>query len=508
MSRIGKLFGSLARRRGAPSSQAPSANREGYPAWERPLEEQYLQTLLTNTFGNTFYVSQRELVAEAAQLHDQMVARAPAFAATALVYARNRGFMRAQPLFGLAKLAAHGGPHLEAAFGKVVMTPHDLADFTTVCKQLRSSEGGRRLKRLAGDWLRDRMSEYWVIKYGAAQKDGGYSLRDLYRIYHPRPKAKAKTRERLPLVDYLLGKSADLSSLPQVAALERLKQAASDDERVAAITQGRLPHEVVTPFARSKEVWAALAPQLPIFALLRHLSALERHDVIEEVRPVVEAKLQSGKIIGASKILPFRFVEAERHVKTPWLKDALRDALELAFANVPSIEGRTAVLLDRSGSMQSYLQTAAIFAVSLLKKARLNGRLLLFDDRLDELAVSMRDSVLTQAQKLTARGGTDTALPLKQLLADRDVVDNVVLITDEQQNLGCPFVDVLGEYRRKVNPSVRVFILDVAPYRNALTGHDQNSWYVYGWSDQALSFISMVSRGFAGIVEAVRNGNN
>ncbi len=50
MSRIGSIFGKLARR----SVQAPSENREGYPAWQRPLEEQYLQTLLTNAFGNTF----------------------------------------------------------------------------------------------------------------------------------------------------------------------------------------------------------------------------------------------------------------------------------------------------------------------------------------------------------------------------------------------------------------------------------------------------------------------
>jgi 60 kDa SS-A/Ro ribonucleoprotein len=492
MSMIGKLFG-------APSAQATSQNRDGYPAFERPLEEQYLQTLLTNTFGNTYYVSQRELVAEAALLHDQMVARDPAFAASAIVYARSRGFMRSQPLFGLAKLAAVNGPHLEAAFGDVVLTPNDLGDFTTLMKLLRHTEGGRRIKRLAGRWLLERLNEYWVIKYGASRQRG-YSLRDLFRVYHP------KSGERLPLVDYLLGKAADLASLPQIAALERLKKAMSDDERVAAIDQGRLPHEVVTPFARSKAVWAALAPQLPVFALLRHLAALERHGVVDVARPVIEGKLQNAKVIGASKILPFRFVEAERHVKAPWLKDALRDALELSFTNVPPIAGRTAVLLDRSGSMGRYVQTAAIFAVSLLKKA--DGRLLLFDDRVEELAVSQRDSVLTQAQKVTARGGTDTAQPMKQLLGERHAADNIVLITDEQQNLGSPFVDVLDEYRRKVNARVRVFILDVAPYRNALTGQDPLCWYIYGWSDQALSFVSMASHGFGGMVEAIRSSHH
>jgi len=51
---------------------------------------------------------------------------------------------------------------------------------------------------------------------------------------------------------------------------------------------------------------------------------------------------------------------------------------------------------------------------------------------------------------------------------------------------------------------VRVFILDVAPYRDAQTGQDPLTWYIYGWSDQALSFVSMASHGFGSMVEAIR----
>ena len=47
--------------------------------------------------------------------------------------------MRAQPMFGLAKLAATPAPHLEAAFASVLRRRNDLADFTTVVKSLRSA---------------------------------------------------------------------------------------------------------------------------------------------------------------------------------------------------------------------------------------------------------------------------------------------------------------------------------------------------------------------------------
>jgi 60 kDa SS-A/Ro ribonucleoprotein len=161
-------------------------------------------------------------------------------------------------------------------------------------------------------------------------------------------------------------------------------------------------------------------------------------------------------------------------------------------------------MVDRSGSMSgTHVQTAALFGLCLLRQARLDGRFLLFDDRLEEPAVSLKDSLLTQAQAITARGGTDTALPLRTLLEERDWVDNVILITDEQQNTGSPFLDVLDAYRRKVNAEVKVFVLVVAPYRGALLPPDPLTWYLYGWSEQALDFIALASEGWGGMVEHI-----
>ncbi|HEX2571814.1 MAG TPA: TROVE domain-containing protein [Polyangia bacterium] len=495
MSRIAGLFGGSAR-----STSAPTHNREGYPAWSRPLAEQYLQALLTNTLGQTFYASQRELVAEAGALHDAMLAEDPEFVSRALVYARTRGYMRSQPLYGLAKLAGlpPAGTLFESAFGEVVRTPGDLMDFATLVRALRGSEGGRRIKRVAGRWLSERLTEYWVLKYGAERR-AGYALADLVRLYHPHRGA------RLPLYDHLLGKKTDLAALPQHRAFSRLAAAESDAERAHAITEGRLPHEVVTPFARrSPKVWSALAAEMPALALLRHLATLERHGVIEAVRPIVERKLGDARALAGAKILPFRFLQAADKVRMPWLKDVLRGAVELSLGSVPRVRGRTAVMVDRSGSMSgTHVQTAALFGLCLLRQARLDGRFLLFDDRLEEPAVSLKDSLLTQAQAITARGGTDTALPLRTLLEERDWVDNVILITDEQQNTGSPFLDVLDAYRRKVNAEVKVFVLVVAPYRGALLPPDPLTWYLYGWSEQALDFIALASEGWGGMVEHI-----
>ncbi len=483
-----------------PSAKADITTRDPaqYPSFSRALEQSYLQVLLTNTLGSTFYVEKKDIVAEAVEIVDRMIAQDKDFACKGMVYARNKGYMRSLPTMALAHLAVQKGadPLFEQTFPQVILTPNDLSDFTAIVKSLTGGEGGRKIKRVAGNWLRN-LSEYWAIKYGSDQGDG-YSIKDMLQVYHP-------AGTPLPLLAYLMGKEQAIDSLPQIQAFERLKVAKTDEDKVKAITEGRLPHEVATSFAgNSKEVWKAIVQQMPIFATLRNLATMERQGVLDACRERVEGVLTSPEAISKSKIFPFRFMDAIEKMQSAWAKDALRDAIDLSFTNIPDIEGRTAVAVDRSGSMSSYIGTASLFGICLMRKAKRNGRFMLFDNMLEELAVSMRDSIITQAQRIKARGGTDTELPIRKLLTDRDKCDNIILITDEQQNMGDAFVNVLALYRQQVNHNAKCFIIDVAPYNTALVGKDPLTWFIYGWSDNVLNFISQCSQGWGSMADYIR----
>lgn len=507
------------------STQAPEKNRAGHTSWTRPLQEQYLQTLLTNTFGNTFYADARGLIGEAEAVHDAMLEEDATFAAKALIFARTKGYMRTQPIFGLAKLAGADTKLFEKIFPQVILTPNDLSDFTSILKMKRpgqqhaattgqlkymlkpwkpGSQGGRAVKRTAGNWMLNELNEYWAIKYGAEKDDGVYSLKDMLQVFHPDAGGK-----KLPLFDYIMGRTPVDENLKQIRWFEVLKKAQTDAVKVDAITSGRLPHEVSTSFAgKSVEVWSAIVPQLPIFALLKNLATLERNGVLDANREVIEKKLLDPETIKRSKILPFRFVEAIKHVNAAWAQDAIRGALELAVDNVLDIDGITDVALDRSGSMTDseeksiFFRTASVFAISVMKKSKLNGKLWLFNTGLEEVPVSMRDSILTQAGKFRASSGTDQSLVIARLLADKRKVDNLIYITDEQQNAGIPVIDYVDRYRQ-FNPDVNLFIIDVSPYREAMTPDDPRTWYIYGWSDQVLNFISLAEKGFGSMTEMV-----
>jgi 60 kDa SS-A/Ro ribonucleoprotein len=478
-------------------------NREGYPAYSRSIEEQYVQTLVTNTFGNTFYADQQTLLAEAEELHREMAQSRPRFMAQALVYARNEGYMRLQPLFGLAVLSGYRPDLFAKAFPQVVRIPSDLSDFLTILKGMGRGEGGRAVKRQVNRFLTG-VSEYWAIKYNGRGR--GYSLGDAIATAHPKP---ADLKQQA-LFRYLRGQEANLSLLPQVEALEQLKRATTEAERLHWIDAGKLPHEVVTGAVKpTKAVWEALLGQMPTFALLRHLSTLEREGVFEERRNLdaAIARLTDPAALSKAKILPFRFAKAFRQVKHPELRDALRDAVELTFANLPDLEDRTAIFLDISGSMDGeYLQIGSVFALALYKKTQGNSLFWLFDTEVEDARPSQRDSILTQADRIRARGGTDTGAPVRMLLAERRKVDQIVIITDEQQNSGSSFYEALLKYRAKVNPQVKAFIIDISPYRSAMVPpQDPNTYYVYGWSDTVLSYIAQTAKGYGTIAQQIAN---
>jgi 60 kDa SS-A/Ro ribonucleoprotein len=484
------------------STPVPTAkNSDNYPAYERATEEQYLQTLLTNTVGNTFYADKNELLQEANQMHDAMIQKDAEYAAKALGFARQEGFMRLQPIFGLVKLFELAPGIAKKAFSKVVFIPSDLQDFMTVLSGQGHGEGGRAVKREVSAFL-NCVSEYWALKYNGQGR--GYSLGDMVSTAHP----KATSEKQNAIFQYLIGKEYNADLVPQISAFEQLKKATTSEDKIRLITEGRIPHEVATGAVKpDKAIWNAILPQMPIFALLRNLNTMDRAGVLDENRQYITEKLTNAEALKKSKILPFRFLNAFNKVESGWAKDVLRHCVELTFGNLPEIPGRTAVFLDISGSMDGeYLRIGSVFALALFKKTKGNGVFWLFDTNTYDPKASLHDSILSQAERIHTVGGTDTGAPVRALIGNKEKVDNIIIITDEQQNTGSPFYRNLVAYREKINRDTRAFVIDIAPYRSAMIPpSDKNSWYIYGWSDTVLQYISMACQGFGGMVEKVKN---
>ncbi|HEY1015001.1 MAG TPA: TROVE domain-containing protein, partial [Herpetosiphonaceae bacterium] len=521
-----RLFGN----KPAGYEQAAGVNHEGFPTFERDLRERYVQVLLTNTLSHTFYASQGDNYAQTLTAHGAMIAADPAFAAKAIVYAREQGTMRTQPIIGLVALSLADLGLFRQVFGRVIQTPGDLIDFVQIVrsKQIRAGMG-RSIKDAVNGWLNG-LSEYHAIKYGA-DTAGKFSLRDVLRLTHPQPADERADA----LFSYLADRDAWRDKfgeripglLPQIHQLELLKRAEEPAEQRALIEAGRLPYEIVTGAIKpDRETWGYLMRQMPYMALLRHLVTLQRAEILADpaAAAYVAERLGNAEAMRKAKILPFRLhaawvmfepkAEAELMVKA-----ALEQALEQAFVNLPALPGRVVVSPDVSGSMGGsinypskvrYIDIAGIFGGALMK-ASPNASLLPFDTAVREVELTPGEPVMSVTAKIAklCGGGTAISAPISLLLERREPVDVFIGITDSEEWArdgygGHGFLPQWRAYREQVAPNAQAFLITIAPYGHAVAPQaEPGVHYIYGWADHVPAYIARTLAGYASQIAAI-----
>lgn len=506
--------------------KAVHGNREGAPSFRRSLQEQAVQVLATGTLGDTFYASGGQLAAEALEVLTRARESHPEFLARACVWAREKGFMKTLPVLGLAVLSGGRGRTKElfgAAFGRVVRTPDDLRTFVTLCRS-GVIPGRKGLGGVARSAVRDHLrgiSEYHAVKYGSAASRE-ITLRDILRMAHPSPGSVAVAERFAWLVHGVRGLGPDPALNPQIRALEALKTADAEAGQLTLIREGRLPYEVVVPSlkATTPAIWSELLRQAPYMNLLRNLVAFTRHGVFQDeanVRYAV-AKLASPEAVERSKVLPFRFFDAwrayaQRDDADGRIADALRDALELSFRNVPGLGARrVAIGTDVSGSMSwgtvgksgvtRYIDIAGILTGALMRRCEERAIPLPFDTEVHpDCGVSPKDDILRTAERIASYGGGGTAIgsPIEHLLRRKTAVDVFVGVTDSEDwaygsgwhKCSGSFLDLWRRYRAEVAPDAKAYLVTIAPYRDAVApAGTEGVRFIYGWSEHVLRFIA------------------
>lgn len=504
--------------------QETHPNREGAPSYYRSLKEQVVQVLTTGTLGDTFYVKGHELGAEAVEVFLKARAECPEFLARAVVYGREKGFMKSLPILGLVVLSGGRGKTrqlFEATFPLVIKTPDDLRAFVALC--VGGTIPGRKglggvARNAVRSWMQS-LSEYHAVKYGSAASRE-VALRDILRLTHPYPETQTIAERFGWLVGGVEKLGSDSALNPQIRCLEALKRATAEADAIALIREGRLPYEVVVPAVKSTTpaIWAELLRQAPYFNLLRNLVTFTRHGVFaddENVRLAV-AKLTNPRAVERSRVLPFRFFDAwKRYLETDGhdsrIADALRAALELSFVNMPSLGNRTVCIgADVSGSMSGpisdkgstrFIDICGIFTGAILR--RIEGRAipLPFDTTVhSDCGLSGRDDVLVTAEKLSRfmGGGTAVGAPVEYLLQHKLQVDAFIGITDSEDwahgngwSCSAGFYDLWLRYKQEVAPDAKAYLVTIAPYRDAVAPSGSGVRCIYGWSDRVPSYIAL-----------------
>lgn len=469
-------------------SDRKTTNISGHAAYSLDDKVRLATMALTTMLGEPKYYGDN--TDELIQLAEKVAKEDGEFVAKLAVWARCEGNMRsvAHALLSVVSNVNHGTEYVRKAVRKVAsQRGDDGVETLATYKALYGKPFPHAVIRGVGDAL-GQMSPNAVGKYRLGERS--FKLRDALRVSHPVPKSGRLSDAFKGLLD---------GDLKATEGWKTEVQGGHND----AETWDRLMSE----------------KKLGYMATLRNLRSIimSGSDVDRAL-----ALIADPDEVRHSRQLPFRFWTTYKTLKNERLLStkvsrALDSALVASCDNVERLPGRTAVLIDSSGSMSyrvSEKSDATCFEVAALLGAMFthisdDAWVAVFSGRAERVDL-MGTSVLADMAAIPFHnGGTDMAAGFDLLCRSGFDADRVVVLSDNEVNGGGGWWRTNGKeavqsgldrYRIVVGHDVWCHAIDLQGYGTAqFIGPKVN--IMAGWSDKVLGFVSKVENGSSFVKE-------
>lgn len=415
---------------------------EGAVSHQTTPLNQLRRTVMANMlFENQFYESGEDSAKRMAELIKHVPFEE---AAQVAIDAREKMKLRHAPLFLVRELLRqHKGRKVGDLIARVIQRPDELAELLALYWKDGKDQSLTSQMKIGLARALKKFSAYQLAKWN---KDGAVKLRDVLFLSHAKPDNEEQA---------ILFKQLAENTLP------------TPDTWEVQLSGG----------ADKKEVFERLMAErkLGALALLRNL------------RGMIEAKVDEDKIrdaLGAMKaerVLPFRFISAAKYA--PRLEDALESAMFRCLAEVPKLTGKTALLIDHSGSMQQPVSAkseitrfdAAAALAMILRETAERVRVFTFSDRMVEVPPRRGFALVQAVREVINPVSTYLGSAVRKVYEIYPECDRIIVITDEQSA------------DRPPHPKGNGYIVNVGGYQN---GIGYGPWVtIDGWSEAILDYI-------------------
>ena len=426
--------------------KAPNKTHEGAPAIAVSAAKELRRSLMAcMLWEDNFYESGEDHAERMKRLIGLCSFEDIALAATD---AREKFKLRHAPLHVVREaLRYHNGRKMGDLIARVIQRPDELGELLS----LYWKEGKRPLTAQLKIGLAralKKFNEYQLAKYN---REGAVKLRDVLFLSHAKPRDEAQA-------DLFKRIAEDKLTTPDTWEVQ--------------LSGGADKKETFTRLIMEKKLGA--------LALLRNLRNMIDVHVDEDV---IRAGLRD---MNAERVLPFRFITAARYA--PRLEDALEGAMFRCLAELPKLPGKTALLIDHSGSMGQTVSgksevtrfEAAAALAMILRETAEQCRVFTFSDKCIEVPPRRGFALVAAVKEVVNPVGTLLGKAVKHVYKEFPECDRLIVITDEQSA------------DRPPHPQGRGYIVNVGGYQNGIA---YGPWVsIDGWSEAILAYIAELEK--------------
>jgi len=427
---MGKFTSVRPRVTGPVTTTGPALTHEGNTAYKRDERSELFMLAISNMVGeDSFYEKAGERDQRFRDLIGAVARTDPDWVAAFIPWLRTEAGMRSASVvaaaeYALARRAPGAAPATHTTrqvIDSALARPDEPCEFIAYWRSragIRSLPGG--VQRGVADAITRLYNERAALKY-----DGVGSLWrqiDAVALAKPYPAGpwqadlfdyladRRWNREQVRVTDRLPTLSAYRAAMV-MSEKDRRAYFLADPERLRKA--GMTWEQLSSLGPMDKAAWEAIIPSMGAMALVRNLRNFDEAGVSDAAAQRVIAKLTNLEDIRRSRQFPFRFYTAYRQVPSLRWGHALEIALRLSCVNIPSLPGRTAILVDTSASMQQpvsgksvvrHVDVGALFGVALAAAGN-DVTLCGFADGLFHHQLAAGGSVLKQTEAFCARVG-------------------------------------------------------------------------------------------------------
>lgn len=256
-------------------------------------------------------------------------------------------------------------------------------------------------------------------------------------------------------------------------ALKLISQARTPAEQARAIVEHRIPYRVAASVIKqiTPTVLVALLDRMTPQEVINNLASLKRHGAFEnqEVKAIIEAKLEQAKT--AERVSAYKAKEAIKAAGVSADMAAKLDAVtESQVQAKGTITRPTALLIDKSGSMSEAIEIGKRIGAMIAGVCQAALYAYAFDTL--GYPIQAAGSTLTEWERamtgIKAGGGTSCGVAVEMMRRQKQVVEQIIMVTDEEENSSPRFVAALKQYQAELKTAPHVFFVKTRGASNQL----------------------------------------